>query len=191
MLTTMSRIFPSLRMARGNLRYTLYGTCFSTRYSEVHLQTASRRVLSENYSGSSSMVCASRPVSPRLLRFPRVKSLSARLMLESASHRIAVRVHIFPRAQVLGLPGVPESAAARERGRHAHAFHQKLHALVDQPPLEQRPVSAQGGQAGGTFARRVYPRPSQMCVGGPLDLTRVFVAPRVRCAFRPRTSRMS
>lgn len=71
MLTMMSRIFPSLRMARGNLRYTLYGTCFSTRYSEVHLQTASRRVLSENYSGSSSMVGSSFfRVIPSLLPLP-------------------------------------------------------------------------------------------------------------------------
>ena len=70
-------------------------------------------------------------------------------MLELASRRIAVRVNIVPRAQVLGLPSVPEGAAARDRGRYAHVVHEELYALVDQPPVEQRPVSPQGRQASG------------------------------------------
>ena len=79
---------------------------------------------------------------------------SARLTADVcvAAHRVSVRFDVFARAEVLGLPGVPKGAAARERGRHAHALHAELHALVDQPPLEQRPVPAQGGQTSGTFA---------------------------------------
>ncbi len=61
---------------------------------------------------------------------------SARLMLDAASHRVIVCFDIFTRAEVLGLPGVPKGAASCQCGRHAHAVHEELHALVDQPPVE-------------------------------------------------------
>ena len=67
---------------------------------------------------------------------PPAAHASARLMLDAASHRIAVRFDGFARAEVLGLPGVPKGAAACQRRRHADAVHEELHAVVDQPPLQ-------------------------------------------------------